>query len=96
MHPNLLGLALRMPFAPRILEITHKFLLFRVDRNHRFALLQIALSLAVDVLKLMIPIRMLAPFQLLLVGLQTVIHLVKQLSHGLMTDCVTLAPQFPG
>ena len=39
---------------------------------------------------------MLAPFQLLLVGLQAVIHLVKQLGHGLMTDCVTLAPQFPG
>ena len=73
MHPNLPRLSLRMPFTPRIPEIAHRFLLFRVYRNHRFALLQMALGLAVDVFKLPIPIRMLAPFQLLLVGLQTVI-----------------------
>jgi len=43
-NPDPLGLALRLPFAPRILEIPHQFLLFRVYRNHRLALLQIALE----------------------------------------------------
>jgi len=37
---------------------------------------------------------MLAPLQRLLVGLQTVIHLVKQFGYGLITDGVTLAPEF--
>ncbi len=32
--------------------------------------------------------------QLLLVGLQAVIHLVKQFGDGLITDRMTLAPEF--
>src|SRR5579863_6029022 len=86
MNPNLLGLALRLPFAPGILEIAHQFLLFRVYGDHRLTLFQITLCFAIDVLKLLIPIRVLAPFQLFLVGLQAVIHLVKQRGHGLMVS----------
>jgi len=63
-NPDLLGLALRLPFAPRILEIAYQFLLFRVHGDHRLTLFQITLCLAVDVFKLLIPVRMLTPFQL--------------------------------
>src|SRR5450759_1200991 len=93
-NPHRRGSAMRMPFASRILKITHQFLLFGVDRNHRLALFQIALRLAVDVFKLLISIRMLAPLQLLLVGLQAVIHLMKHFRHGLITDSMTLALEF--
>jgi len=46
------------------------------------------------VLKLLISIRMLAPFQRFLIGLQAVVHRMQQLGHSLVTDGVALALEF--
>jgi hypothetical protein len=95
-NPNLLRLALELPLTSSILEIPHQLFLLGVYRDHRFALLQIPLSFAVDVVKLFISIRVLAALQRLLVGLQTVIQIVKQFGHGLIADTVALLPKFFG
>jgi hypothetical protein len=62
MHIDLFGSAFGSPFAARILEIAHQFLLFRIDRDDRLAVRQEAASLFADVFKLSIPIHMLASF----------------------------------
>src|SRR5215467_1227102 len=67
-------LPLDLPLPPAIFEIAYQFLFLCVHRYDRLALLQISLRLSVDVLKLLIPIRMLASFQGLLIGLQTVVQ----------------------
>jgi hypothetical protein len=52
------------------------------------------LRLAVDVLKSLIPIRILPALQRLLVGLQTLIQIVQQFGHGLMAAAVAFLPEF--
>src|SRR6476620_10317894 len=62
MHIDLFGSTFGSPFAARILEIAHQFLLFRIDRDDRLAVRQEAASLFADVFKLSIPVQMLASF----------------------------------
>ncbi len=55
-----LGLALRLPFASHVLEITDQFLLLRVNGDHRNAAVDAVLGLGVDVLELRVASRMLS------------------------------------
>jgi hypothetical protein len=93
-NANGLGFALDLPLPPNILEIAHQLLLLGVHRNHRFPLLEIPLRLAVDEFKLLIPIRMLAPLQPLLIRLQTVIQVMEQFCHGLIAYRMAFTLQF--
>src|SRR5713101_4965644 len=75
MHIDFFGFALGSPFAARILEIADQFLLFRIDRDDRLAVLQKTASLFVDVFKLSIPVHMLASFVDFPVGLSPTMQL---------------------
>jgi len=58
MDADLFGRALRPPFAPGILEVADQFLLFRINRDRRFARGQRRLDQFVDVVELRVPIGM--------------------------------------
>src|SRR6266700_353113 len=91
MHIDFFGFALGSPFAARILEITYQFLLFRIDRDDRLAVLQKTASLFVDVFKLSIPVHMLASFVDFPVGLQAIMQLAQAIPNHWMADIVALA-----
>ncbi len=79
-HANLLGRALRLPFAPGILEIADEFLLLRVDRDGRIAGRQRLLDAIVDVVELPVAIGMIGSLARLAVGLKRIVELMQQLA----------------
>ena len=58
-----LGLALAVPLATVVLEISHQFLLFCVNRDERFVRRQKRHGLRVDVAKLRVAIDLLVAFE---------------------------------
>ena len=89
MNIDFFGAVLGSPFAARILEIAHQFLLFRIDRDDRLAVCQKHCGLFVDVFKLRIPIHMLVAFAGLAVGLQAIAQLAQAIPNHRMADLVT-------
>jgi predicted ATP-grasp superfamily ATP-dependent carboligase len=59
-HPHPLGLPLGTEFATGVLEVANQFLLFRVDRNRRFASGERRFDRGIDVRELRIAIRVVA------------------------------------
>jgi hypothetical protein len=84
MHLDFDRLTGLLPFPPRIL----------VDA--RLARFERSPNTGIDLDKLRITIRMVAPFKRLGVGLQAVALRFEQLSHGNVTDLMPLASQFVG
>jgi len=92
-----LGLALRMPLAPRVLEVADQLLLLGVDGDDRHTALDAALGLGVDVLELRVAIRVLGAFNGLVRRLQAVAVVPKELGDGPVADPDTvLREQFGG
>ena len=77
MDVDLLGLPLRLPFPPAVLEGPDQFLLLGVDGDHGLARCQKRFDLVVEVVELRIPVRMLVPFQRLGRRLQAVASLIE-------------------
>ena len=98
-HANFLGIPLRPPFPPIILEITHQLLLLGVHGNHRLAPLQVIANFLVDVLELLVAVGVAGPFQRFAVGLQAVTPFMQQLGDhpmaGLMPQPLEVFGQFP-
>jgi hypothetical protein len=74
MNLHLLGLAFRLPFSPWIFMVSDLFLLLGIDGEDRQAPAQERLSLALDVAKLSVAIRMSLPFFGLDIALQAVVR----------------------
>jgi hypothetical protein len=71
-HADLFGSPLRLPFLARILEIPDEFLLLRVHRHHRLALLLEDTHLAVDMRELRVPVDVGTAFPRLAIALEAV------------------------
>ena len=95
-HPNLLGLALRVPLAPGVLELPYEFLLLCVYRDHGLALaLELPHHLG-DVLKLRVAVGMLGAFARLAHRLQAVVELGQQVANRALTHPMAASNQFGG
>ncbi len=90
MNVDGLGRAFRPPFPPVVLEITHQFLLFRVNRYDRFVRGQVRLGLRVDVLKLPVAVDVLVAFSCLAVRLQAIAHATKKIADNRRANLVPL------
>src|SRR5271165_1933274 len=71
MHANRFRIALRTPLPPSVLEVADKFLLLRVNRDHRLLCRQRRRHAPVEVDKLRIAVGMIAALPGLGVALQT-------------------------
>jgi hypothetical protein len=71
MHANRLGIALWTPLPPGVPEVAYKFLLFRVNRDHRLLCRQRRRHALVDMDKLRVAVGMIAALLGLGVTLQT-------------------------
>jgi hypothetical protein len=90
---DLQRLALGLPLAPCVLELTHKLLLLRVDRNDRLRSLLEALDSCVDVLELRVAVGMVRPFLRLAIALKAVAGRVEQTADSSRTQRVSLLGQ---
>src|SRR6266568_6316523 len=91
------GLALRIPLAPRVLEVADQFLLLGVDGDDRHTALDAVLGLGVDVLELRVAIRVLGAFDGLVRRLQAVAVVAKEPGDRPVADLdVVLREQFLG
>ena len=76
-----LGVPLRLPLAPRVLDIPDQLLLLRVDRDHRLSALEKLIRLRIDMFELCVAVRVRRPFGALAHRLQPIAKLVQQSSH---------------
>src|SRR6266536_4218223 len=81
-----LGLALRLPVPPGILEVADQLLLLGIDGDERHATVEAVLRLLVDVLELRIAIGMLGALDGLARRLEAVAVGPQQAGHGLVAD----------
>src|SRR6202022_559732 len=81
MNQGLFRSCLGTPLLAVVAEVSDQFLLLSVHGNDRASLFQQPLGLSIDMLKLSVAIRMIAPFDGLGVALQTVFHLMEKISH---------------
>src|SRR6266542_3386780 len=81
MHADRFRMTLRVPFASAVLEVTHKLLLLRIDRNDGLTARHELLRRRVDVLGLRVPIGRLRAFARLAHDLQTVAKIVQKQAH---------------
>src|SRR6266446_6313115 len=92
--------SLGLPFRTGVLEIPDQLLLLGVHRDHGLIPLLELGHLSVDVFKLGIAVRVRLALARLAVGLQAVVELMEQVSHGPLTDLIAILPellgQFPG
>src|SRR5271165_5717231 len=72
MYPHLLRVSLEPKLSPPVFEVPHQLFLLGIHRDDRLTLPQEASDLAVDMLKLSVPIRMRRAFQSLGVCLQAI------------------------
>jgi len=72
MYPHRLWIALGPPLTPSILEITHEFFLFSVNRDNGVPALLEYGNLIVDVIELSISVGMMRTFSCFLIGLQAI------------------------
>ncbi len=91
---HLFRLSLRPPFTPAILEFAYQ-LSSLCRRRSPGRLSQILLSLAIDVLKLSVAIRMTCSFQRLAVALKAISQNVEEVCHNAMTYLVPHLLQVP-
>src|SRR4030081_3915976 len=91
MNIDQLGPVFWAPFATVILEITHQFLLFRINRNDGFIRSQERLRLRIDVLELGVTVDVPGSFARLAVGLQAVAHDAQEITYNV---CGHLLPFF--
>src|SRR5258708_36617290 len=89
MQPYFFGFAFRPTLATSVLEITNQFLLLCIDRNDRKSVSEVLLSLLVDMFELGVAFRVARSFERLLVRLQAISELTKQLVHELVTHLMT-------
>ncbi len=82
MHQHRRRRALRLPFAPAVLEVPDQLFLLRVDRDHRLASGQMRVRGLVDVLELRVAVRMRGAFLPLARRLQPVAQAVQQPAHS--------------
>ena len=82
MHQHRRRRALRLPFAPAVLEVPDQLFLLRVDRDHRLAGGQMLVRGLVDVLELRVAVRMRGAFLPLARRLQPVAQAVQQPAHS--------------
>jgi hypothetical protein len=66
-HVDLRRCAFRLPSRPVILVVTHELLLFGINGDDRYTSFQKPLCLSVDMTKLRVTIRIIAPFSFLVV-----------------------------
>src|SRR6266705_4529121 len=76
MNQGLFRSYLGTPLLAVVAEVSHQFLLLRIHGNDRATLFQEPLGLSIDMLKLSVAIRMIAPCDGLAIALQTVFHLM--------------------
>src|SRR5262245_44284564 len=81
-----LGIALRLPLTPSVLEVADKFLLLGVDRDHWHARLEARLGNGVDVFELRVAVGMLLALDGLVGRLQAVPVIAEQLGHRPVAD----------
>src|SRR5271165_1887403 len=93
MYPHLLRVSLEPKLSPPVFEVPHQLFLLGIHRDDRLTQPQEASDLAVDMLKLSVPIRMRRAFQSLGVCLQAIAQLVQQLGHQTVADAVTTTAQ---
>src|SRR5262249_24619679 len=90
-----LGLALGVPLATVVLEISDQFLALGVDRDDRLISAEEVDRLVIDVTKLCVAIDVSTAFPRLAVCLQAVVHLAEQIAHNGGADLVPLLRQLP-
>ena len=93
MDLHFLRLALRTPFPTAVAVSADQLLLLRVDRGHRLAQALKRPHATGDAPELRIPIRMLAAFERLAVGLQAIAQFVQQPVHRALADPMAFSPQ---
>ncbi len=69
------------PYSTVISVIPDQFLFFRINADNRQTCYSKSLSLRGDVLKLLIPLRILRPHLLPLIGLEGEVHSLEQAPH---------------
>src|ERR1700738_5742272 len=79
------------PLLAVVAEVSDQFLLLSVHGNDRATLFQEPLGLSIDMGKLSVAIRMIAPFDGLGVALQTVFHLMEQVGHLSISNAEALS-----
>ena len=92
-NPHRLGIALRTPFPPAVLEIPNEFLFLRV---HRYDWLSAPLEILdppVNKPELSVPIRMGGAFLGFLIALEAIPQAIQQRRHRLVADPITLGRQ---
>src|SRR5271166_2188593 len=92
-HPHRLRILLTTQLPARVLEIANQLLLLRIHRDCRLIVRNGCLHRCIDVRELGIPIRAVAPFARLAIGLATVFLRPQQLSHQPLADLETLGNQ---
>src|SRR5438132_1735322 len=90
----------RLPFAspslPRILQISQRFFLLRIDGDRRLFLTLLRRHSTIDIPKLRVSVRMRVSLSRLAVGLQTVARFFEQVPHFGRAHRVSLGDQFLG
>jgi hypothetical protein len=84
------GLSVPVPLTATIAELPHEFLLFGIHRHHGLPLPLENRGPAVDVLELCISIRVMAAFERLAVGLETVAEVMEEAVDGPLTHPMPL------
>src|SRR6266508_3200996 len=90
---DMVGLPLRAPGPPSVLERAHAFLLLRVDRQNRLAALEEPLDLGVDVPKLLVPPRGRGAFLRLQIRLEGILPLPEPAADRVGADRMSPARQ---
>src|SRR5213593_1760371 len=93
---NLNGVFCRKPLLASVVVIADEFFLLGIYRNHRTSLGQACFHCGIDVPKLRVAVRMASPLLGLPIALQTIVEIVKNLSHLCMADRVFLPDEFFG
>ena len=94
-HANVLGRALRSPFASGVLEVADEFLLLGVDRDRRLTRRERFFHSIVDVVELRVAVGIVRSLACLAVGLQTVVELVQEFADERAADRVAHVAQAP-
>src|SRR5437773_12035761 len=88
MYSDIFRVALRTPSLTGVLEVSDKFLLLGINRNHRLAGRQGGLYALVEMNELCVAIRVAVTLACLTVALQAELLLVQQLSDHRAADLV--------
>jgi hypothetical protein len=93
MHPHRFRLTLGAQLPAVVLEVPNQFLLLCINRDSRLAGGKRRLDRRIDVIELSIPVRILAAFPDLAVGLAAVIQFAQQIGNDALADVEALVAQ---